>query len=66
MPSFTCAVADTVATYVTMQGMAVLYRLYFADWYIWMVMAVNGFLYTIIGAACGAVLGNRLSGVGSD
>jgi hypothetical protein len=61
-----CAVADTVATYVTMQGMAVLYRLYFADWYIWMVMAVNGFLYTIIGAACGAVLGNRLSGVGSD
>ncbi len=61
-----CAVADTVATYITMQGMAVLYRLYFADWYIWMVMAVNGFLYTVIGAACGAVLGSRLSGVGSD
>ena len=66
MLALACAAADTVATYVTMQGMAVLYRLYFADWYIWMVMAVNGFLYTIIGAACGAVLGSRLSGVGSD
>ena len=66
MLALACAAADTVATYITMQGMAVLYRLYFADWYIWMVMAVNGFLYTIIGAACGAVLGSRLSGVGSD
>jgi hypothetical protein len=66
MLALACAVADTVATYITMQGMAVLYRLYFADWYIWMVMAVNGFLYTVIGAACGAVLGSRLSGVGSD
>lgn len=61
-----CAVADTTATFITLQGMAVLYRLYFADWYIIMVMAVNGFLYTVIGAACGARLGNRLSGVGSD
>ncbi len=61
-----CALADTVATFVTMQGMAVLYRLFFADWYIFMVMAVNGFLYTMIGAACGALLGARLSGVGSD
>ena len=61
-----CALADTTATFVTMQGMAVLYRLFFADWYIFMVMAVNGFLYTMIGAACGALLGARLSGVGSD
>lgn len=61
-----CAIADTVATFVTMQGMAVLYRLFFADWYIFMVMAVNGFLYTMIGAACGSLLGARLSGVGSD
>lgn len=61
-----CALADTVATYVTMQGMAVLYRLYYADWYIYMVMAVNGFFYTMIGAGCGLLLGSRLADVGSD
>ncbi len=61
-----CALADTAATYVTMQGMAVLYRLYYADWYIYMVMAVNGFFYTMIGAGCGLLLGSRLSDVGSD
>jgi len=61
-----CALADTAATYVTMQGMAVLYRLYYADWYIYMVMAVNGFFYTMIGAGCGLLLGSRLADVGSD
>jgi len=61
-----CALADTVATYVTLQGMSVLYRLYYADWYIYLVMSVNGFLYTMIGAGCGLVLGSRLADVGSD
>ena len=61
-----CALADTVATYVMMQGMAVLYRLYYADWYIYMVMGINGFFYTMIGAGCGLLLGSRLSDVGSD
>ncbi|MHC1758097.1 MAG: hypothetical protein AB9917_01015 [Negativicutes bacterium] len=66
MLALACALADTVATYVTMQGMAVLYRLYYADWYIYMVMAVNGFFYTMIGAGCGLLLGSRLADVGSD
>ena len=61
-----CALADTVATYVTLQGMSVLYRLYYADWYIYLVMLVNGFLYTMIGAGCGLLLGSRLADVGSD
>ena len=61
-----CALADTVATYVGLQGMAVLYRYYYADWYIYMMMAVNGFLYTMIGALCGVWLGKRLADVGSD
>lgn len=61
-----CAVADTTATYVTLQGMSVLYRLYYADWYIYLVMAVNGFLYTMIGAGCGLLLGSRLADVGGD
>jgi hypothetical protein len=66
MLALACALADTVATYVTMQGMAVLYRFYYADWYIYMVMAVNGFFYTMIGAGCGLLLGSRLADVGSD
>ena len=61
-----CALADTVATYVTLQGMSVLYRLYYADWYIYLVMLVNGFLYTMIGAGCGLWLGSRLAEVGGD
>ena len=64
--ALTCALADTTATYVSLQGMSVLYRLYYADWYIYTVMAVNGFCYTAIGAACGAFLGKRLADVGSD
>ena len=61
-----CALADTAATYVMLQGMSVLYRLYYADWYIYLVMAINGFLYTMIGAGCGLLLGSRLADVGSD
>ena len=61
-----CALADTTATYVSLQGMSVLYRLYYADWYIYTVMAVNGFCYTAIGAVCGAFLGKRLADVESD
>jgi hypothetical protein len=61
-----CALADTAATYVTLQGMSVLYRLYYADWYIYLVMAVNGFMYTMIGAGCGLWLGSRLADVGGD
>jgi len=66
MLALACALADTAATYVTMQGMSVLYRFYYADWYIYMVMAVNGFFYTMIGASCGLLLGSRLADVGSD
>ena len=46
--------------------MSVLYRLYYADWYIYLVMAVNGFMYTMIGAGCGLMLGSRLADVGGD
>lgn len=66
MTAIICGLADSVATYVTMQAMAFLYRLYFADWYIYMIMAVNGFLYTAIGAGCGVFLGRQLLKVGGD
>jgi hypothetical protein len=61
-----CAIADSIATYVNMQGMALLYRLYYADWYIGLILLVNGFIYTFIGATCGTLLGSKLSRVGGD
>ena len=61
-----CAVADTIAAYVSLQAMAFLYRMYYAAWYIALVLLFNGFIYTVIGAACGAALGKRLARVGGD
>ena len=61
-----CAVADTIAAYVNLQAMAFLYRMYYAAWYIALVLLFNGFIYTIIGAACGTALGKRLARVGGD
>lgn len=61
-----CGVADSITTYVNMQSMAFLYRLYYADWYIDMLVVINGFAYTAVGAACGMLLGSRLSRVGGD
>lgn len=61
-----CGVADSITTYVNLQSMAFLYRLFYADWYIDMLVAVNGFAYTAVGAACGMVLGSQLARVGGD
>jgi uncharacterized MAPEG superfamily protein len=61
-----CGIADSAATYINLQGMAFLYRLYYADWYIALILLMNGFVYTAIGAACGTLLGSRLSKVGGD
>jgi len=36
------------------------YRLYFADWFIWLSVVVNGFLYAVLGALPGMKLGLRL------
>ncbi|SDE11721.1 hypothetical protein [Sporomusa acidovorans] len=61
-----CGAADMISTYVGLQAMAFLYRLYYAAWYIGMVLVINGFIYTAVGAVCGMFLGNRLARVGGD
>lgn len=38
----------------------VLYRLYFADWFIWLNVAFNGVLYTMIGVFMGRAFSRRL------
>jgi hypothetical protein len=64
--AFICAAADCLSIYVSLQSMAVLYRMYYADWYIELILLVNGLVYTSIGAACGVLLGKRLSKVEGD
>ena len=64
--AISCAVADTISTYVGLQAMAFLYRMYYAAWYIALVLSINGFIYTVVGAACGTALGKRLARVGGD
>lgn len=61
-----CAVADVIATYAGLQAMSFLYRLYYATWYIALVLLFSGLIYTAIGAVCGSFLGRRLSRVGGD
>ncbi len=61
-----CASADSVATYVSMQSMSFLYRYYYAEWYIGMLIIVNSCIYTGLGAKCGVLLGCKLSKVGGD
>ncbi|MBU2700291.1 hypothetical protein Ga0466249_001383 [Sporomusaceae bacterium BoRhaA] len=64
--AFICAAADCLSIYVSLQSMSVLYRMYYADWYIELILLVNGLVYTAIGAFCGVLLGKRLSKVGGD
>lgn len=61
-----CAAADCIATYGTLQLSAWLHRLYYADWYIALLIVINGFFYTICGVFGGLRLGRYLAQVGGD
>ena len=53
-------VCDTIAVYVDFQLSILFYRLFYADWYIWLRIFVEGFAYTFIGVLLGARLGRGL------
>ncbi len=61
-----CSAADGMSTYLNLHALSFLYRVFYADWYIYAVVAVNGVLYSGIGGFCGVVLGRKLRTVGSD
>ena len=61
-----CGIADAISTYVNLQAMAFLYRLYYAQWYIFLCTFISGFFYSGIGAICGFYLGKELKKVGGD
>ncbi|MDL1970329.1 MAG: hypothetical protein LWW94_05030 [Candidatus Desulfofervidaceae bacterium] len=52
--------ADAAISYITLNLFMVLYRLYYADWYIWLYLLVPGFLYTFVATFAGIKLGQRL------
>jgi len=52
--------ADAAATFTNLALYAVLYRLFYADWYVVLNVAVTGFLYTVIGVYLGRSLGMSL------
>jgi len=51
---------DAIAVYVDFQLSILLYRLFYADWYIILRILVEGFVYTFIGVLLGARLGRGL------
>lgn len=53
-------VCDAIAVYVDFQLSILFYRLFYADWYIWLRVFIEGFAYTFIGVLLGARLGRGL------
>lgn len=51
---------DAIAVYVDFQLSILLYRLFYADWYIVLRILIEGFVYTFIGVLLGARLGRGL------
>ena len=51
---------DAIAVYVDFQLSILLYRLFYADWYILLRILVEGFVYTFIGVLLGTRLGQGL------
>jgi hypothetical protein len=64
--ALTLGAADSVSTFINLHVLSLLYRLFYADWYIALCIVVNGFCYSAIGAGCGVLLGNKLRKVGCD
>jgi hypothetical protein len=58
--------ADASAMFVNLQCTKVLYRIFYADWYIFLLVIVNGFIYTFVGVQCGIKLGRHLLRVEGD
>ena len=53
-------ICDAIAVYVDFQLFILLYRLFYADWYIILRILIEGFVYTFIGVLLGARLGRGL------
>jgi hypothetical protein len=64
--AFVIASADTLLSFVSLNMTMFFYRLFYADWYIWLNIAVSGFLYTFIAVPLGIKMGRGLKKVVVD
>jgi len=55
-----CGIAEVAASFLNFQAFMFLYRLYYANWYIWVYLLVNALFYTMIGVFLGLLLGKQL------
>ena len=53
-------ICDAIAVYVDFQLSILFYRLFYADWYIWLRIFVEGFAYTFIGVLLGVKIRTRI------
>ncbi len=60
MLALSLGLADAAGTFVSMELMMFFYRLYYADWYIWLYVLVSGFLYSAVGSLMGSRIGKKL------
>jgi hypothetical protein len=59
-----CGLGDMLISYINFNIFMLLYRLYYATWYIAVYLLVSGFLYTVIAVPLGFTLSRRLSVIG--
>jgi len=55
--------ADATSAWIDFQLGITFYRLFYADWYIWLMVGLGGFLYTFVGVLLGCQLGRHLQHV---
>ena len=62
MVALLLGLTDAVITFINLEQMMFLYRLYYADWYLALYMLINGLLYSSIGAWLGFKTGSKQIG----
>lgn len=60
------AIADTLLAFISLNMSMFFYRLFYAEWYIWLYISVSGFLYTFIAVPFAIRMGNSLKRVVID
>lgn len=58
--------ADAFINFINLEQMMFFYRLYYADWYIILYLAINGLIYSSIGAFFGYGTGSKLKQIAGE
>ncbi|HIA67824.1 TPA: hypothetical protein EYN98_17560 [Candidatus Poribacteria bacterium] len=61
--ALTFGVCDALSVYINFQISIAFYRLFYASWYIWTMIVISGFAYTVIGVLLGKRIGLGLQAI---